>query len=373
MPVFGDPDIGDDEVAWLRARSVPPPPPPPFDEPPERPLFAPEPAAGGPARRPRTDVAQPASTGETSFAAAGFWPWDGTGPHGAIEQTSEHDAVPGRNWLRLAMVVAACLALLVAVAVAFNLGRGRTPLGAEREDPTRSPTLATPPEPTASPLPDVVAGAFDPLSDDGAENDEAVPLAVDGDPATSWTTSTYRDQLGPVLPALKSGVGLYFDLGVVREVSEVDLDLVGSPTGVELYVTDDLPEGVPTGAPVASDTATGAALTLEPVYRRAPGRRSPVATSSCGSLRSRWSRVASGRGLRRWSCVDDEVRSDVDLLAAHVAGDAEAFGQLFARHRDRLWAVGSAPPEIRKPPPTASRTASSPRSGGRAAFAAKRR
>ena len=37
--------------------------------------------------------------------------------------------------------------------------------------------------------------------------------------------------------------------------------------------------------------------------------------------------------------MDDEVRSDVDLLAAHVAGDAEAFGRLFARHRDRLWAV----------------------------------
>lgn len=32
-------------------------------------------------------------------------------------------------------------------------------------------------------------------------------------------------------------------------------------------------------------------------------------------------------------------RSDVDLLAAHVAGDADAFGVLFARHRDRLWAV----------------------------------
>jgi RNA polymerase sigma-70 factor, ECF subfamily len=32
-------------------------------------------------------------------------------------------------------------------------------------------------------------------------------------------------------------------------------------------------------------------------------------------------------------------RGDRDLLAAHVAGDAEAFGTLFARHRDRLWAV----------------------------------
>ena len=34
-----------------------------------------------------------------------------------------------------------------------------------------------------------------------------------------------------------------------------------------------------------------------------------------------------------------EARSDKELLAAHVAGDAEAFGTLFTRHRDRLWAV----------------------------------
>lgn len=31
--------------------------------------------------------------------------------------------------------------------------------------------------------------------------------------------------------------------------------------------------------------------------------------------------------------------SDADLLSAHVAGDPDAFGLLFARHRDRLWAV----------------------------------
>jgi len=38
------------------------------------------------------------------------------------------------------------------------------------------------------------------------------------------------------------------------------------------------------------------------------------------------------------SAVDDD-RSDAELLSAHVAGDADAFGVLFARHRDRLWAV----------------------------------
>ncbi|GAB3015642.1 RNA polymerase sigma factor SigM [Nocardioides flavus (ex Wang et al. 2016)] len=32
-------------------------------------------------------------------------------------------------------------------------------------------------------------------------------------------------------------------------------------------------------------------------------------------------------------------RSDSELLRAHVDGDVDAFGELFARHRDRLWAV----------------------------------
>jgi len=32
-------------------------------------------------------------------------------------------------------------------------------------------------------------------------------------------------------------------------------------------------------------------------------------------------------------------RSDAELLRGHVAGDPDAFGELFWRHRDRLWAV----------------------------------
>jgi RNA polymerase sigma-70 factor, ECF subfamily len=34
-----------------------------------------------------------------------------------------------------------------------------------------------------------------------------------------------------------------------------------------------------------------------------------------------------------------EPDTDADLLARHVAGDSAAFGELVARHRDRLWAV----------------------------------
>ncbi|WP_127479387.1 RNA polymerase sigma factor SigM [Nocardioides pantholopis] len=39
------------------------------------------------------------------------------------------------------------------------------------------------------------------------------------------------------------------------------------------------------------------------------------------------------------SARGDDLRPDADLLAAHVAGDTDAFGTLVARHRDRLWAV----------------------------------
>ncbi len=34
-----------------------------------------------------------------------------------------------------------------------------------------------------------------------------------------------------------------------------------------------------------------------------------------------------------------DERTDAELLAAHVQGDADAFSVLFGRHRDRLWAV----------------------------------
>ena len=37
--------------------------------------------------------------------------------------------------------------------------------------------------------------------------------------------------------------------------------------------------------------------------------------------------------------ADRDEPSDQELLRRHVAGDTDAFGELFRRHRDRLWAV----------------------------------
>jgi RNA polymerase sigma-70 factor, ECF subfamily len=43
--------------------------------------------------------------------------------------------------------------------------------------------------------------------------------------------------------------------------------------------------------------------------------------------------------VRRSQQHDADVTPDAVLLQRHVDGDTDAFGQLFARHRDRLWAV----------------------------------
>ena len=83
LPIFDD---DNDDVSWFSARAETPPPPPAFDDPPERPLFAPEPTEG-PARRPRHPV--PAGAGPSG---ATYWPWDtGAGPGTGTGSTSVVD------------------------------------------------------------------------------------------------------------------------------------------------------------------------------------------------------------------------------------------------------------------------------------------
>jgi serine/threonine protein kinase len=263
LPIFGD---DRDDVSWLAAPEAPAPPPPPFETPPERPLFAPEPADGRPVRQPR-----PAATAVAGPGGADFWPWETTGPGSATgtDLTPVVEEVPGRRWLRLAFGIGAALLLLVAIVVAVNLGRGKTPLGTEPDsDETPSTTPSTTPSSEAGPVRDLTATAFDPQSDDGLENSDEAGNAVDGDPATSWATSSYFDQFGP--GGLKTGVGLTVDLGAERSVTDVDLRLVGEPTGVSLFVTPEPPTAVADLEPVATGSlGTAGTLTLD---RPATGR-----------------------------------------------------------------------------------------------------
>ncbi len=244
MPIFDD-DSGD--VSWMTARASKPAPPPPFEQPPERPLFAPDPPPGTPVRRPRPGA--PVST-----ASQEFWPWDGTPDastgSGSFSLEEEVEEVPGRRWLRLAWVIAAVSVLLLALVIAFNIGRGRAPLdlGPKASDRSSSDALAQ-----ATPLTGLTAIDFDPQGNPPEENPDAVGRAVDGDPATAWTTQTYNQQLGP--RGLKTGVGMIIDLGAVQDVGSVQVRFVGAPTQVELYLTDESPTQVAGLTPVASESA----------------------------------------------------------------------------------------------------------------------
>jgi serine/threonine protein kinase len=256
LPIFDDEN---DEVSWLRARDEPAPPPPPFEEPPERPLYAEE------ARKPR--YARP-DAGPVVARGDEYWPFDNVRSTGSAlpaldELNDTREQVPGRNWLRLAMLVAVVLVLLVAVAIAVNLGRGKTPLGAEPDDDepstSTSPTVTTA-EPSPTPFPDLQATDLDPQGD-GEENSEQAVGAVDGVQATSWTTLTYKQQLGP--DGLKRGVGLVVDFGQSRAVRRVDLALVGQPTSLSLYLSDTVPGNPEELTPVAEVQADSAAATVD--------------------------------------------------------------------------------------------------------------
>ena len=259
MPLFDD---DSEDVAWFAARAEVPPPPPPFEEPAERPLFAPEPEGGRPVRRPRPGA------GGASGAQKEYWPWDtgaATSSSGVLPVTDEEDEddeVPGRSWLRLAMGVGASILLLLAIVFAFNLGRGRTPLG-ELPEEDRSPASSAPAAPELEQIDDVAVDDFDPQGDPPEENSDLASLAVDGDPATSWRTVTYDQDLGP--GGLKTGVGLTLDLRRAQEVAEVELALVGTPTSVSLFVTDDAPVGVRdlSAAAEAQLTRTRQTVTLD--------------------------------------------------------------------------------------------------------------
>lgn len=258
LPIFDD---ATDDVSWLERRTEPVPPPPPFEEPPSRPLFAPDPADGAPARRPRPGVVH-SSAGPHAFAAgtaggSSYWPWD-TGDGRAVdsappaddEETGTLDRVPGRRWMRLAIVLAVCAVVLVVTVVAVNVGRGRGPLGTQPDDDPTTSTSAV-----ARPLRDLPVEAatdLDPQGGDGSENAELTALAVDGDPATAWRTATYRQQLGP--EGLKTGVGLVLDLGSSQRVSEVGLTLGGAPTAVSVHVTESAPVAVKDLAVAGADT-----------------------------------------------------------------------------------------------------------------------
>ncbi|MFN8196573.1 MAG: hypothetical protein U0R80_20070 [Nocardioidaceae bacterium] len=264
MPVFED--SGD--VGWVPMRTVPPTPPPTLDEPSPKPLFAPDPPPGTPARRPRPGSS--ASTG--SFAtnpgtgSGEYWPWDTTGPGAStgsgalvLDEDEEEPPMPGRRSLRLAIGLGVLAVALLVAMVVTNLLSGRTPLSlpTEPRDPSGSASTAD----AGRPVTGLTSDDLDPQATPPEENPAEAPRAVDGDPATAWRTSTYKQNLGP--GGLKTGVGLVIDLGETRTLRSIEVTFVGTPTGVSVFATDEAPTDVD-GLTALATEAAGERLVVTP-------------------------------------------------------------------------------------------------------------
>lgn len=137
-----------------------------------------------------------------------------------------------RSWL-----VPALLVTLVAVA----LGLAWVLIGgseARRDliDLVDRVTPGGPPQTALAPIPAVSAPvSFDPQGS-GGEHDDETPLAIDGNPATAWTTETYNSREDFL--SLKDGVGIIIDLGESTDVGEVVLSTPGEGWSVAIHVAD---------------------------------------------------------------------------------------------------------------------------------------
>jgi hypothetical protein len=223
-------------------------------EPEPKPLFAPDkpPAArhrDAPDDTERTAVVPGLRTGAVSRAASpgprnGSLPsgWgpdatpddDGRGGYaaGGYDAASWGDEEPGKSWLRLAVLIGGVIVLVVATIFAFNLGKGSSPGTTSTGKGTGGGGQGGNATAAAHPLQIAGATDFDPEGDPPEENPSEAPLAVDGNPATAWSTMTYFGN--PKLGGLKSGVGLVVDLGKPEKLGSVQLTLGGSPTSVEI-------------------------------------------------------------------------------------------------------------------------------------------
>jgi len=89
-------------------------------------------------------------------------------------------------------------------------------------------------QPSATSATITAATPFDPLGDDGTENNELAPNAIDGNPTTAWSTSQYDNfPDGP-----KNGVGLALSLNGEFDVSKVIVDTNQTGWGAQIYVSD---------------------------------------------------------------------------------------------------------------------------------------
>ncbi|WNV75665.1 hypothetical protein [Geodermatophilus sp. DSM 44513] len=201
-------------------------------------------------------------------------------PLSAGEDGADDDPAgrPDARRRRLLLVGLPLLALAVVVALAAWLGSsvlsvpddGTGDPGAAPSAPSAGPLAPQQSAPPAdAPAAATIAGGsvYNPQGDGDPENPDEVPLSFDGDPATGWSTVTYRGS--PAFGNLKDGVGVLYDLGAEQPLAGVGISGSAGAT-VEVRVGD-RPDGDLAAYRVVAGGTLGEAADLafdEPVTTR---------------------------------------------------------------------------------------------------------
>ena len=199
-----------------------------------------------------------------------------TGDDDGYDDVTPEDDEDGARRHRLVVFGIPLLALALVVAVAWWIGDALLSVSGTVDDTPEgsTPSASAPADgsaeqtPAGAPAAITAADVFDPEGDGEPENDQAVPLAYDGNPATSWSTLTYRGS--PAFGNLKSGVGLLLDLGDAQQLAGVTLVSTTPGATVEIRTGDTAGAALDDFAPAADGTIEGetALAFAEPVEAR---------------------------------------------------------------------------------------------------------
>jgi hypothetical protein len=176
-----------------------------------------------------------------AFPASGPDTWSGVLEG---EEPADGDADGARRH-RLVVFGLPLIALIVVIALAWWVGSTLLDVTDSVDDVQGSTPSASASASgsagTSAPAGDAVnvttADVFDPGGDGQPENDQDVPLVLDGDPTTAWSTLTYQGS--PAFGNLKKGVGLLLDLGKSQEIGGVTLTTDTPDATVEIRTADE--------------------------------------------------------------------------------------------------------------------------------------